>query len=76
LEDVLKGFNQLWRRNIKKVDKAGVEVVQGGYEDLAAWQRLYEITAARDHFRPPPLSYFQRTRSVLNSADPNRMRLW
>ena len=45
LDDVLKGFNQLWRRNIKKAEKAGVEVVQGGYEDLAEWQRLYEITA-------------------------------
>ena len=56
LEDVHKGFNQLWRRNIKKAEKAGVEVVQGGYEDLAEWQRLYEITAVRDHFRPRPLS--------------------
>lgn len=76
LEDVLKGFNQLWRRNIKKADKAGVEVVQGGYEDLAEWQRLYEITAVRDRFRPRPLSYFQRMWTVLNSEDPNRMRLY
>lgn len=76
LEDVLKGFNQLWRRNIKKADKAGVEVVQGGYEDLAEWQRLYEITAVRDHFRPRPLAYFQRMWTVLNSEDPNRMRLY
>ncbi len=36
VEDVLKGFNQLWRRNIKKAEKAGVEVVQGGYDDLPA----------------------------------------
>lgn len=51
-------------------------MVQGGYEDLAEWQRLYEITAVRDHFRPRPLSYFQRMWSVLNSEDPNRMRLY
>ena len=28
-DDVLKGMNQLWRRNIKKADKAGVEVHLG-----------------------------------------------
>ena len=76
LDDVLKGFNQLWRRNIKKAEKAGVEVVQGGYEDLDEWQRLYEITAVRDHFRPRPLSYFQRMWTALNTEDPNRMRLY
>ncbi|KOU32829.1 peptidoglycan bridge formation protein FemAB [Streptomyces sp. WM6372] len=76
LDDVLKGFNQLWRRNIKKAEKAGVEVVQGGYEDLPVWQELYEITAERDKFRPRPLSYFQRQWTALNSEDPNRMRLY
>ncbi|HEY8979356.1 MAG TPA: peptidoglycan bridge formation glycyltransferase FemA/FemB family protein, partial [Streptomyces sp.] len=75
LEEVHKNFNQLWRRNIKKAEKAGVEVVQAGYHDLEEWQRLYEITAVRDHFRPRPLSYFQRMWSALNSEDPNRMRL-
>ncbi|CAM5719833.1 hypothetical protein SANTM175S_06588 [Streptomyces antimycoticus] len=76
LEDVHKSFNQLWRRNIKKAEKAGVEVVQGGYEHLPEWQRLYEITAERDHFRPRPLSYFQRMWTALNTEDPNRMRLY
>ncbi|MFK0233623.1 lipid II:glycine glycyltransferase FemX [Streptomyces vinaceus] len=76
LDDVLKGFNQLWRRNIKKAEKAGVEVVQGGYEDLPVWQELYEVTAERDKFRPRPLSYFQRQWTALNSEDPNRMRLY
>ena len=27
-DDVLAGMNQLWRRNIKKADKAGVEVTR------------------------------------------------
>ena len=27
---LLKGMNQLWRRNIKKADKAGVEVTGRG----------------------------------------------
>ncbi|MBA2807501.1 peptidoglycan bridge formation glycyltransferase FemX [Streptomyces sp. KM273126] len=76
LEEVHKNFNQLWRRNIKKAEKAGVEVVQGGYHDLEEWQRLYEITAVRDRFRPRPLSYFQRMWTALNTEDPNRMRLY
>ena len=50
LEDVHKSFNQLWRRNIKKAEKAGVEVVQGGYE------RPRRVAAAvRDHRRARPL---------------------
>ncbi|MFG3254010.1 lipid II:glycine glycyltransferase FemX [Streptomyces sp. NPDC048172] len=79
LEDVHKGFNQLWRRNIKKADKAGVQVVQGNMAnpyDLDEWQRLYEITAERDRFRPRPKAYFQRMWNVLNAEDPNRMRLY
>ena len=75
-DELLKGFNQLWRRNIKKAEKAGVEVVQGGYDDLPVWQQLYEVTAERDRFRPRPLSYFQRMWQVLNTEDPNRMRLY
>ncbi|KAB8163327.1 MULTISPECIES: lipid II:glycine glycyltransferase FemX [Streptomyces] len=76
LDDVQKGFNQLWRRNIKKADKAGVQVVRGGFDDLPAWQRLYEVTAERDRFRPRPLMYFERMWRVLNEEEPDRMRLY
>ncbi|WP_370218827.1 lipid II:glycine glycyltransferase FemX [Kitasatospora sp. GAS1066B] len=76
LDDIQRGFNQLWRRNIKKAEKSGVEVVQGGYEDLAVFHRLYVTTAERDHFTPRPLGYFQRMWQTLNSEDPNRMRLY
>ncbi len=76
LDEVQAGFNQLWRRNIKKADKAGVEVVQGGADDLPAFHRLYVETAERDHFRPRPLSYFQRMFSALNAEHPDRIRLY
>ena len=76
LDDVLKGFNQLWRRNIKKAEKAGVEIVQGGYDDLPVFHQLYLETAERDHFIPRPLSYFQRQWKALTDEDPNRMRLY
>jgi len=76
LDDVLKGFNQLWRRNIKKAEKSGVEIVQGGYDDLPVFHQLYLETAERDHFIPRPLSYFQRQWTALTNEDPNRMRLY
>ncbi|GAB2701512.1 lipid II:glycine glycyltransferase FemX [Kitasatospora kifunensis] len=76
LDDVHRGLNQLWRRNIKKADKSNVQVVQGGYEDLALFHRLYVVTAARDHFTPRPLAYFQRMWTALTAEDPNRMRLY
>ncbi|WP_328451260.1 aminoacyltransferase [Streptomyces sp. NBC_00386] len=76
LEEIHKGLNQQWRRNIKKADKAGVEVVRGGYDDLPAFYELYAETAERDRFIPRPLSYFQRMWTSLTAEDPDRMRLY
>ncbi|OLE22545.1 MAG: peptidoglycan bridge formation protein FemAB [Catenulispora sp. 13_1_20CM_3_70_7] len=76
LADVQKGFNQLWRRNIKKAEKNGVEVTLGGYDDLPEFHRLYEVTARRDRFTPRPLAYFQRMWKVMESEDPRRLRLY
>ncbi|MFE9422457.1 lipid II:glycine glycyltransferase FemX [Kitasatospora sp. NPDC006697] len=76
LDDIQRGFNQLWRRNIKKAEKSGVEVVQGGYEDLPVFHQLYVLTAERDRFTPRPLTYFERQWRVLTEEDPNRMRLY
>ncbi|WP_327679012.1 lipid II:glycine glycyltransferase FemX [Kitasatospora sp. NBC_00458] len=76
LDDIQKGFNQLWRRNIKKAEKSGVEVIQGGYDELPIFHQLYLVTAERDRFTPRPLSYFQRMWKALTAEDPNRMRLY
>lgn len=73
-DDVLKGMNQLWRRNIKKADKSGVEVSTG--DDLEAFHALYLHTAERDHFTPRPLSYFRTMRDALLAEDPGRFTLW
>jgi lipid II:glycine glycyltransferase (peptidoglycan interpeptide bridge formation enzyme) len=54
-DEVFAGFNQLWRRNVRKAEKAGVEVSQGSAADLAAFHEIYVETAARDSFRPRPL---------------------
>jgi lipid II:glycine glycyltransferase (peptidoglycan interpeptide bridge formation enzyme) len=76
LEDVSRDLNQQWRRNIKKAEKAGVKVVQGGFEDLPAFYDIYTETAQRDRFIPRPLAYFQRMWNVLRAEDPDRMRLY
>ena len=57
-------MNQLWRRNIKKADKSGVEVTtstgRGDDEgDLKLFHDLYVHTAERDHFTPRGLAYFR-----------------
>jgi vancomycin resistance protein VanK len=76
-DDVLKGMNQLWRRNIKKAAKAGVEVVSSdSVDDLKAFHDLYVHTAERDHFTPRPLAYFRTMVDALGSESPDRIKLW
>ncbi|MFE6756944.1 lipid II:glycine glycyltransferase FemX [Streptomyces sp. NPDC057684] len=76
LEEIQRDLNQQWRRNIKKAEKAGVKVVQGGYDDLPAFHAIYVETAERDQFIPRPLTYFQRMWTALQAEDDNRMRLY
>lgn len=76
LDEVFAGFNQLWRRNIRKAEKAGVVVSLGGIEDLAAFHAIYVETAARDHFTPRGLTYFERMWRELNGHGAHRMSLY
>lgn len=76
LDDVFAGFNQLWRRNIRKADKAGVVVREGTREDLVAFHPVYVETAARDGFTPRGLPYFERMWDALNARVPGRLRLY
>lgn len=74
--DVLSGMNQLWRRNIKKTAKNGVQVRVGGPQDIAAFHRVYVETAERDRFTPRGLEYFQHMYSVMSAEDPDRIRVY
>jgi lipid II:glycine glycyltransferase (peptidoglycan interpeptide bridge formation enzyme) len=67
LDELLKGMNQQWRRNIKKAEKSGVEVTQGGPEDLKAFHQLYVETAQRDHFTPRGLPYFEQMYAAMTN---------
>jgi lipid II:glycine glycyltransferase (peptidoglycan interpeptide bridge formation enzyme) len=74
--DLLAGFNQLWRRNIKKAEKAGVEVAVGTCDDLPAFHEVYVETAVRDKFTARGLPYFQRMYRAMSAEDPDRLRLY
>jgi lipid II:glycine glycyltransferase (peptidoglycan interpeptide bridge formation enzyme) len=75
-DEVFAGFNQLWRRNIRKAAKSGVEVERGGREDLAEFHPVYVETAHRDGFTPRGLPYFQRMWDAMNAEDPDRLALY
>lgn len=75
-DDVLKGMNQQWRRNIKRAAKEGVHVTTGERSDLKAFHDLYVHTAERDHFTPRPLSYFETMYDALNGDAEGRFQLW
>ena len=76
VDEVFAGFNQLWRRNVRKAEKSGVTVEVGGPADLDEFHQLYETTAARDHFTPRPRSYFSTMMAALQAEDPDRIRLY
>jgi lipid II:glycine glycyltransferase (peptidoglycan interpeptide bridge formation enzyme) len=76
LEEVFAGFNQLWRRNVRKAEKAGVKITVGSDTDLDEFHRIYVETAQRDHFTPRPLSYFRRMFDEMQREDPARIRLY
>ena len=80
-DEVLAGMNQLWRRNIKKAAKEGVEVtastsVEEALAALPDFHDLYVHTAERDHFTPRGRSYFRTMVEALGAEEPDRIRLY
>ncbi len=78
--DLLASMNQLWRRNIRKAEKAGVLAGRVPADrldaELAAFHSLYVHTAERDGFTPRPLSYFRAMFDALLAEDPDRIALY
>ncbi|WP_347350396.1 peptidoglycan bridge formation glycyltransferase FemA/FemB family protein [Intrasporangium sp.] len=72
-EQVLKGMNQQWRRNIKKAAKAGVEVRTTGLEGVATFHDLYAETAVRDRFFPRARSYFEQMVRAFGDREHDRI---
>jgi lipid II:glycine glycyltransferase (peptidoglycan interpeptide bridge formation enzyme) len=77
LDDVWTGFNQEWRRNIKKATRSGVSIELGSAADLPTFYQLLTLTEERNGFRlNRSLAYYQRQYEALNSEYPGRMRLY
>ena len=76
LDEVFAGFNQLWRRNVRKAQKAGVTVTVGSTADLDDFHHIYVETAQRDRFTPRPVGYFRQMFDRMLAEDPDRIRLY
>ncbi|MFF2022544.1 lipid II:glycine glycyltransferase FemX [Streptomyces sp. NPDC058171] len=76
-DELWSGLNQEWRRNIRRAQKSGVEVVLGSAAELPEFYRLLGLTEHRDGFRlGRSLDYYERQYAALNAEEPGRMRLY
>ena len=59
--EVFAGFNQLWRRNVRRPRRpASRSPTAASGRPGRRSTRVYVVTARRDDFTPRPLAYFQR----------------
>ena len=59
-EQLLAGMKSKTRYNIRLASQKGVEVREGGVEDLAPWYDLYRETARRDRITLHSMRYYRR----------------
>jgi lipid II:glycine glycyltransferase (peptidoglycan interpeptide bridge formation enzyme) len=59
-EEVMAGFHQKTRYNIRLATKKGVVIKEGTREDLKDFHRIMQETGTRDDFIIRPLSYFEK----------------
>lgn len=70
LDEIIKGFEEKTRYNIRLAEKKGVEVKEDASEKgVNLFYEIYRQTAQRDKFLIHPLIYYQRLREVLFKAD-------
>lgn len=64
--DILMGFEEKTRYNIRLAEKKGVVVrEEAGEKGVETFYRMYRQTAQRDQFLIHPLSYYQAVREIL-----------
>ena len=59
-EEVMAGFHQKWRYNIRLAGRKGVVVKEGTREDLKDFHKIMIETGNRDGFITRPLEYFEK----------------
>lgn len=72
---VLAGMSKTWRKNIRKAERAGLEVAVGSRGDLDDVHRLHGETARRNMFAAHPESYFHTLWETLGNGFPGRFNL-
>lgn len=71
-EEIMAGFHQKWRYNIRLASKKGVVVKEGTREDLKDFHKIMLETGKRDGFITRPLEYFEK---MYDQMAPNHMKL-
>ncbi len=71
-EEIMAGFKQKWRYNIRLATRKGVVVKEGTREDLKHFHKIMIETGKRDGFITRPLEYFEKMYDCLG---PNHMKL-
>lgn len=59
-EEIMSGFHQKWRYNIRLAGRKGVEIKEGTKEDLKDFHKIMVETGNRDGFITRPLQYFEK----------------
>ena len=59
-EEIMAGFKQKWRYNVRLAKRKGVVVKEGTREDLKDFHKIMVETGERDGFITRPLSYFEK----------------
>lgn len=71
-EEIMAGFKQKWRYNIRLATKKGVVVKEGTREDLKDFHKIMVETGSRDGFIIRSLEYFEK---MYDELAPNHMKL-
>jgi peptidoglycan pentaglycine glycine transferase (the first glycine) len=64
-KDLLSQMKRQTRQNIRRSAREGIEVREGGPEDMATFYKIHEETSQRQNFSPYPEKYFQKMWDVL-----------
>ncbi|MBN1953753.1 MAG: peptidoglycan bridge formation glycyltransferase FemA/FemB family protein [Anaerolineae bacterium] len=59
LDDIMAGFKSKWRYNVRLAARKGVQVQEGGSDDLPLLYRMYEETSQRNRFVIRPEAYYR-----------------
>ena len=71
-EEVMAGFHQKWRYNIRLAGRKGITVKEGTREDLKEFHKIMVETGTRDGFIVRSLEYFEK---MYDCLAPTHMKL-